>query len=268
MQGQDTYQRSALTPNHAKYFIDTTVSAATQTAGNMHSVNKGNPNLLNVFRAGEKYYVFLLFAKPSTDQTYEIFVGEDDAAYAANPLDFVEAIQMDVRNVPYTPSSQTWPSTWPTPTYDSGSGILSVTMNMGFTDFGTKYDGAREHHCQPSSFCQWNSADGGKCVCNPSGDHYDLCKASTAQGAKDVEVCSWASLEVDCPEGGCYGFAVTLSDHFTTAGPTDYPGDSLRACFTKATTPGFDVPFFNVDTDLAGTCHYDSAPALDDFCAD
>jgi hypothetical protein len=28
------------------------------------------------------------------------------------------------------------------------------------------------------------------------------------------------------------------------------------------------VPFFNVDTDLAGTCHYDSAPVLDDFCQD
>src|SRR5262249_29872834 len=64
MQGQSLYQRSTLSVNNGKYFIDTTVSQQTQEKANSATAN--TPKSLNVFRAGDTYYVFLLWAKAST----------------------------------------------------------------------------------------------------------------------------------------------------------------------------------------------------------
>ena len=54
MAGQSTRQRSTLTPNNGKFYVDTTVSYAKQKAASRY---------INEFREGEKYYLFLLFAK-------------------------------------------------------------------------------------------------------------------------------------------------------------------------------------------------------------
>ncbi len=67
LMGQAKYQRSTLTSNNNSYYIDTTPSATLQ-----------NANLRNVFQQGNTYYVFLLFAKDTTKQTYRMFVGKDE----------------------------------------------------------------------------------------------------------------------------------------------------------------------------------------------
>jgi cell migration-inducing and hyaluronan-binding protein len=67
MAGQGTWQRSSLTVNNGIYYIDSAVSQATQ--------QKWGAGNYNVFQAGQTYYTFLLFAKPTTIQTYQIYVG-------------------------------------------------------------------------------------------------------------------------------------------------------------------------------------------------
>ena len=68
MAGQSTYQRSTMAPNNGKYYIDTTVSLTKQKTPPTVSVNE--------FREGQNYYLFLLYAKPDTTQTYQIYVGD------------------------------------------------------------------------------------------------------------------------------------------------------------------------------------------------
>ena len=58
LMGQDQAQRSSLTVNNATYYIDTTLDAAGQTAPPRASVS-------NVFEAGNTYYTYFLFAKPT-----------------------------------------------------------------------------------------------------------------------------------------------------------------------------------------------------------
>jgi hypothetical protein len=55
MMGQNTFQRSALTANNGTYYIDTTVSAATQMAQGAKSIN--------AFVGGQNYDLFFLYAK-------------------------------------------------------------------------------------------------------------------------------------------------------------------------------------------------------------
>ena len=49
--------------------MDTTVSPTKQKTPPTISVNE--------FRAGRTYYLFLLYAKPDTTQTYQIYVGDN-----------------------------------------------------------------------------------------------------------------------------------------------------------------------------------------------
>ena len=72
LMGQATFQRSSLTVNNGRYYVDTSPSLAAQKAVNPP---QNNIKLFNVFRKGGKYYVFLLFAKATTKQTYDIYVG-------------------------------------------------------------------------------------------------------------------------------------------------------------------------------------------------
>ena len=68
--GQDQAQRSGLTVNNATYYIDTTLNAAGQNISTEYD---------DVKRIREKhtYYTYFLFAKPTTKQTYQLYVGKD-----------------------------------------------------------------------------------------------------------------------------------------------------------------------------------------------
>ena len=76
MAGVDGWQRSVMTANNGSYYIDTTVSKETQRTSPDLPAAPG-ARRLNVFAKGQTYYVFFLFAKKDTKQTYQIYVGTD-----------------------------------------------------------------------------------------------------------------------------------------------------------------------------------------------
>jgi hypothetical protein len=65
-------QRETMTVNHGLYYVDLTASAATQ--GKWPPLPGMLPNK-NIFVGGKTYDFFLLFAKPTTEQTYQMYVG-------------------------------------------------------------------------------------------------------------------------------------------------------------------------------------------------
>ena len=71
MLGTAIGQRSTMIANKGIYYIDTTMSPAKQGA------KKSN---MNVFWAGEKYNFFLIYAKPTTKVTFQLYVGKSPQA--------------------------------------------------------------------------------------------------------------------------------------------------------------------------------------------
>jgi len=229
MAGQAVSQRSTLTANNGVYYIDTTPSQTTQS-------NAGFSNL-NVFQANGEYYVFLLFAKPTTTQTYQLYVG---TGYDPTKLDSVVwATQANVKAVPvqFTPPGQVaWPSTWAR-SYNATTGVLTVTMDMSFSGFAPLYETGRQGRCRPASFCTWDTT-ANACV-------------GTSVAKMDVPdadaVCAWAVKDVDCPDGGCFGFGVTMSGSFT------YDVDQ-RPAPKLFPTAGWNAQLVQAPDGLGGSC--------------
>ena len=148
MMGAATYQRDTLTANHGTYYIDTTVSQAAQT-----SAGYSNPTS---FAVGQTYYTFLLYAKPTTIQTYQMYIGTGlDPTLITGGSTVVFPIQMNIITPFAVTTGSTWPSNW-TKNYDATTGILTITMNMAGADFTAT-------ECQPASFC---TMTGGSCGCS------------------------------------------------------------------------------------------------------
>ncbi|MBI4382196.1 MAG: G8 domain-containing protein [candidate division NC10 bacterium] len=248
MAGQAVSQRSTLTANNGTYYIDTTVGMTKQQ-------ESGATNL-NVFQAGGVYYPFLVFAKPTTIQTYQLYVGP-----GFNVTTDVWATQANIKMLPVQFTQVLWPSTWQR-AYNQQTGILTVTMDMSFSDFQTLYAAGRQERCQPSSFCSWNStANQCQCALSSGDDLYDVCSEKNAAG--EDAVCAWAVKDVDCPTGGCFGFGVKLSSAFSTD-PTPDPRPAAT-CFPNAVNQGWNVSFTPAASGLAGTCPTDPAPPAQ-FC--
>lgn len=231
MMGASLYQRSNLTVNHGKFYIDTTVSEAEQRKTQKH---------VNVFTAGQTYRLFLLFAKADTRQTYQMFVGKNA------PADFltnnVVMNRVDPKVVPYTFSDELWPQGQWQRTYDPDTGILSVTMDL--SDIQPEIDIALEKQCLPKSVCKFEN---------------NACVTSLVQGDYlfdefvEGDICANTALAVDCPDGGCFGFSVTLPDDF----PSGLSVDPRPPVEPFSSDTGFDwnVPWQHpVDPSLAGAC--------------
>ena len=64
-------------------------------------------------------------------------------------------------------------------------------MNMGFSAFKQERDQAVEQHCQPESYCTWNSSNR-SCGCKlKTGDPaYNECQNACS---------NWAGKSIDCP---------------------------------------------------------------------
>ena len=223
LMGQAIHQRSNLTPNNANFYIDTTVSKETQ----LKNLNTGIKRV-NVFKPGDTYYVYLVYATENTNQEYQIYVGkgfnvENDLQAVRTPL-LTKTLQFN--DVP-------WPETWSNKeeTYDPSTGILKVRMKMNFDEFRNGISEAKENSCRPSSFCEWNKSVS-QCQCsdtlkNEDPELYEICKQDNGQG--EHQVCRWSGIDVDCPEGGCYGFSFTLPSspsQFQTEDCDETPGSA------------------------------------------
>jgi len=90
MMGQATYQRSTLSVNVGKYYVDTTVGQGTQQASGAAQ--------FSVFQPGQTYYLFLLFSKATTRQTYQIYVGN---GFNKNDPSQLSARRAVVANTPF-----------------------------------------------------------------------------------------------------------------------------------------------------------------------
>lgn len=264
MMGMNFFQRSNLTANNGKYYIDTTVSKEDQKDGILHLPDQRIS--LNVFEGGETYYVLFLFAQESTKQTYLIYVGD-----GFDPNMNVSAISSELRKTrPLDVKDESWPSNWTRKWYkdDPSTGILEVSVDFSS---GFDFDTARMDRCQPKSFCKWEGpAKGGTCECSTDlpKELYDECTQKL--GVDNNTICSWAVRSVDCPEGGCRGFAFTLPSGFNAATITQAP--PTPECFPSKNPDGsksvWKVDWNPAGSDIAGPgCNVNPLPP-NNFCDD
>ena len=269
MMGPSVFGRINLTTNHGKYYISTTDGATQQ-----------NPTpLKNIFRKGDKYYVFLVYAKPSARQTYQIYVGANANLNSDFPQN-VEAVganlatkalafdsicaKLDSSLCEKDSTTMTdFPKNWERH-YDSATGILTVTMDL--SEFKTHFDSAKQDICQPGTFC---TPSGNQCQCSSSLD------PELKKECDDGKICSeWAVKDIDCPVfagtgGRCIGFSFTIpNDGNFTADGTDHRPKDTDPCFPK--NMDWNVAWNCVKEPLAGACaNPDDRPIPEtQFCTD
>jgi hypothetical protein len=313
MSGQGTYQRSSLTVNYGTYYLDTSVSQATQAMSSKEDftpdldcddprVTKDDfcaPHSVNVFEGPQNrykgqgtYYMFFLFAKTSTRQTYQIYVGPNFN------LDTVKVVRPFLKGLPFTrlQDDSNIPATWKSAltknyndnlackgffkpdgvTPDNNCGILQVTVNFkGLTEFDpTPTNGL----CTPLTFCK---ATGDTCGCkfdattarnllppnfvaNPAAS---TLKQSMVQQCQSV--CStWAVADLDFPEKvdatngpdeaqlGPLGFSWTMPADFKAddKGLAHRPPPQFFPTTAEANKPDFTTEFARtaIDPDKSG----------------
>jgi hypothetical protein len=181
------------------------------------------PRSVNVFKAGETYYVFFLYAKPSTEQTYQIYVGKDPLF---NVDTMVKAVQMNIAVAPVTVAKtfETRPSWLPRPTFEKESGILTVRVD--FKDV-KDLEPTADNLCQPKTFCQKKNNSCASALVNDGPNKDPLLSANPGLEKVANMVCgTWAVKDLDCPKDGCFGFSFKLPAAFvadaTIAGPTPH----------------------------------------------
>jgi hypothetical protein len=274
MMGDGNGQRSTLSLNHGSYYLDTTQGCDSQgncpictpnANGTACMVCKSgtndcwkhgndidpNPWAPSVFLGGHTYYVFLLFAKPSTQQTYDVYVGSNEAGkYTVTP------VLMDLPGNNYTPSPQ-GSQPWLQSAYDATTGTVHIVLDLKTEQ--TAFDNSKQFFCQPGAYCAVN---GTSCGCKPGTD----CNANES-------VCTWGQKELDCPldpsdqshtKMGCYGFSITMPADFQAPPQPLKPDQSLFQSFAKK-DPAYFGPglvTFDVKTMVqpSGGCVYAAPP--------
>jgi hypothetical protein len=233
MAGQGTGQRSTLTVNHGKYYIDTQVSAAAQAL---------RATSLNVFEANQTYYVWFIYAKPSTQQTYTIFVGENlSPTDQTTLLASIKGYRVNIDSGAYGFTAATG-ANFVTPVYDPGSGIVTITVDL--SAYASEFSSDLTNFCRPQSYCQFA---GGQCSCK------------SGSGCKDNNVCKWAVKEIDCPTKGCFGFGIKLPSGFVAAGKL--PPDPGLFTDDPNYATNWNIPWKRVDATISGDqCHYSVDP--------
>ncbi len=208
--------------------------------------NVANPN---VFLAGKSYWFYFLYAKPSMHQTYSFYIGN---VAEADALAAITSGMVDVTpgTTPKFTAGTGGRTDWITQKqYDASTGVLSVTVDLGAQT--SVFEGDRPQFCQPAGYCSLNAA--GSCGCKPGSN------------CTEDAVCAWATKEIDCPLAGCFGFALTMPQSFTTA-PVDQPlppPAPIRFAGDPGSDPYFskgNITFFNVDSPTAGSCYYPAPP--------
>jgi hypothetical protein len=260
MAGMAIFQRSMLTLNNATYYMDTTVSKKTQTDSGATS--------FNVFEPGESYYILLIYAKPNTKQTYQIYVGgkrdgedpdfdpnvdvEAVRARLTNPLSFTrEETVVWVKD--HDPTTGNWARD-----YNPDTGILTVTMDLA--NFAGNFQEAKEDFCQPESFCELK---GSRCQCSATLKNSDPVLYNECM---EGNICgTFAGKDIDCPMGGCLGFKVTLASEKFFETDDDKTHRPEAFCFKEDAT--WKVLLENADWGAEDKCA-DTDTGTDQFCMD
>src|SRR5262249_49428317 len=146
---------------------------------------------LSPFEPGEKYHVFLLFAKPNDDgmmnqtkETYDVFVGKGMDANTFLPTVHAETAQIPRRNLIFTAFDNWADSPWSTGgtrvrgkgirSYTPATGMLTVTIDLSLKKFKDDYNASIQGRCLPLSMCKWDgtAAPADRCKCNTDSNAY------------------------------------------------------------------------------------------------
>ena len=255
MMGMNFFQRSNLTANNGTYYIDTSVSQTAQQNG--LQLAPGQVPSYNVFQAGQTYYVFLIYAKATTKQTYQLFIGKNLNYKEQNNVSLVRT-NLVTTNLDFNVDNN-WPTNWKRK-YDPVTGLLTVSMDL--SAYQQNFDDAVEDSCQPQSFCEWQP-NTQTCGCSQQlqKDNPTLYNECIQQiGADQHTICSWSVRNIDCPDGGCFGFAVTFPPDFQTS---DAPPPA-PVCFPN--NADWNVAWTPVPPDLSGSCFNPILPPTQ-FCS-
>jgi cell migration-inducing and hyaluronan-binding protein len=208
MAGVVNLQRQTMTVNNGVYYLDTSVGDQAQT--------NENPNftLHNDFIGGQQYTIFLLSAKKSTKQTYQIYVGNRSARFTPT--------RVAILGFPLQFQDQS--GGWATASPVDANGIMTVTIDLSnATDLEPS---PAQGLCQPRDFCV---ASGNSCVSNLQPNDPRVLANASLKAEADYICGNWAMKDLDCPKaifgnssnfigGGCYGFSFTLPGNFNADG--------------------------------------------------
>jgi len=239
MMGAGIAQRSVMLANNGLYYLDTALRE--QTANRTY------------FEGGKTYNFFLLYAKPTTKVSFQLYVGSGFREKGGNVS--IAKIHVDTKKIAghqQINDAVTVNGNWPLAdaAYDIATGILTVTLNLKDSCSGVPQDNsickafqdATRESCQPASFCSWDDQkkscgltickwDKSQNSCLPAA-HCITDKANkscTTIGYKetDATICSdWAVKTPECPSGGCYGFQISF--------PTGFEDDLKKHAATEA----------------------------------
>jgi hypothetical protein len=270
MAAMNLCQRESLTVNHGHYYVDLTVSETTQKKADWFLPTSTTP-ALNVFEYGKTYDFFHVFAKPETVQTYQFYVGpgfDISKNLKRIRMDISAGVFQVLSRTDYNSSvAEFLPppnSNEPTTNYNAATGILTVTLNNA--PLADKFELARESLCAPKLTCEYSL--------DPK-TNTKTCHGRKGSPLGDTRVadlnfaCSYAIKDIDCPDGGCLGFSVTLP-----AGSGDFAKDQTKTllsqgtlkptCFPdKAKSPYWEIQADNV-APMSDACY--TAQLKKNFC--
>jgi hypothetical protein len=285
MAGQASWQRSTLTANNGAYFIDTTYTAAKQQGEGFVNINE--------FRKDSDYYVFFVFARDSTKQTYKLYVGGSDSKKGTaqtqgctgsptQPPPYL--IRANIAGIPAKitkkgdlPKDSGWTYCYNETGNEPGVLTVHVDMSKFAAELSPLPDPTFNAQCQPRTFCKLDNSKRNGCGCglkandpmvvaNPKLDD------PAAQGGDCDNACgTWAVKELDCPIDGCIGFGVTLTQSFNPANgpqpPFTLTSQNVKAaCFPKTALWKYPTGFTPATQAVAGKqCFYSASPP-GDFC--
>jgi cell migration-inducing and hyaluronan-binding protein len=261
MAGENIATRETLTVNNGTYYIDTAVPLTMQTSETYNAQNGGGStnSFSNVFVPGETYTVFFAYAKNTTRQTYQIYLG------ASATADNIKSVRVTLDTTAFAPTVVTPTPAWLPPVDTSkvaSNGIVSVTVDFTKLPAGALEPTADNGMCQPHGFCTPTGADG---ACEST-----LAESDPRKTDYDAVCGQWAVKDLDCPRSGCYGFTFTIpSTGFnpiaTPQNPTPYrlqpvpfPTDN-----SNQGNPTWLVKFLRTTLDpdaTTGQCHYTTLP--------
>ncbi len=262
LMGQSKFQRSSLTTNKNRYYIDTTPSLKVQDKpGGAFPINS-----INVFLPDKTYYVFLVFAKATTKQTYDLYVGKGFDKTSLDQLWLTRVQLPGAYN--FLPKSaadrKPIPDAAHNVSYNKDTGVLSVTLDMSLVPgFNEAYSDAQQSQCQPKTFCQWLANPGmgeDNCQCANSIFSPPTSSFQGAECSKINGICSWATKDVDCTEGGCLGFGVKLrpAPDFANADSPPNPAPTTQP-FPSGTDSPWNAPFTS-PVSSSDACKYPNPP--------
>jgi hypothetical protein len=257
MAGMDKAVRETLTINNGTYYLDTTVPYEMQ---NSEKFNKaGGDILFNTFEGGQTYYVFFVYAKKTTKQTYQIYLGTQAMASEIKPVQVL--IPSAIMPKDYTGSN----NFLSVDRSQAANGIVSVTVD--FSSVASLLAPTRANGlCKPVRFCTWGPIG---CKSALTADS-PLAKFNPALVKESERVCSnWAVKDLDCPSTGCLGFRFTIpSNGFAADATMDKPTPhrpfptSFPANGDNQGSPNWQVKF--APGSNPGQCSYPKIPGSSD----